>query len=118
MKLHRIDVEESTRHVRIEVGGVTVAESTRPRILSETGLPPRYYLPPEDVRTDLLTPTDTTSRCPFKGTATYWSLRAGERVLPDVVWSYPDPLPERADIAGFLCFYDDKVDVYIDGEPR
>ncbi len=114
--MSRISVEESTRHVRVEVDGVTVADSTRPRILHERGLPPRYYLPVSDVRMDLLTPSDTQTGCPYKGTARYWSLQLGERTLPDVVWSYPDPLPERQDIAALLCFYDGKVDLYLDGE--
>ena len=114
MKLHSIEVEQSTRTVRIEVEGVTVAESGRARILSETGAPPRYYLPREDVRMDLLTPTDSSTHCPFKGDASYWSLRVGEHTYPDIVWSYVDPKPEREDIAGLLCFYNDKVDLYLD----
>lgn len=118
MKLHKIDVEQATRHVRVEIDGVTVADSRRPRILSETGAPPRYYLPAEDVRTELLTPTDTSTHCPFKGDASYWSVRVGDRTYPDLVWSYPDPLPERADIAGLLCFYNEKVEVFVDGEPQ
>ncbi len=116
--MSRISVEESTRHVRVEVDGVAVADSTRSRILQEKGLPPRYYLPPADVRMDLFTPSDTTTRCPFKGTATYWSLQVGERMIRDVMWSYPDPLPERQDIAGLVSFYTDKVDLYLDGKPQ
>ncbi|WP_019876062.1 DUF427 domain-containing protein [Sporichthya polymorpha] len=116
MKLHQIDVEQSTRHVRVEVDGVVVAESRRPRILSETGAPARYYLPREDVRMDLLTPTDSSTYCPFKGDASYWSLRVGEQTYPDIVWSYVDPKPERADIAGLVCFYNEKVDLYLDDE--
>lgn len=116
--MSRISVEESTRHVRVEVDGVTVAESTRPRILHEKSLPPRYYLPLADVRTDLLIASDTETRCPYKGTASYWSLQVGERTLRDAVWGYRDPLPEREDIAGLVCFYDDKVDLYLDGQPQ
>lgn len=116
--MSRISVEESSSHVRVEVDGVTIAESSRPRILKERGLPPRYYLPTADVRMELLTPSETQSRCPYKGTASYWSLQLGDRTVPDVLWSYPDPLPERADIAGLVCFYDDKVDLYLDGKPQ
>ena len=87
----RVDVLSSSRHVRVEVDGVTVAESTSPRVLYETGLPPRYYLPKTHVRLDLLVPTDTVSHCPYKGRAEYWSVRAGDVVHEDLAWSYPDP---------------------------
>lgn len=116
--MSRISVEESNRHVRVEVDGVTVAESTRPRILRERGLRPRYYLPAEDVRAELLVPTDSSTSCPFKGAARYWSLQLGERTYPDVVWSYPTPIEDRTDIAGLLCFYDEKVDLFVDGEKQ
>lgn len=116
MKLHAIEVGKSTRVVRIEVDGVTVAESRRARVLTETGAPTRYYLPREDVRMGLLTPTDRSTHCPFKGDASYWSLRVGERTYPDIAWSYLDPKPEREDIAGLLCFYNDKVELFLDGE--
>ncbi len=116
--MSRIRVEESTRHIRIEVAGAPVAESQRPRILHERGLRPRYYLPPEDVRTELLTPSTTTSSCPYKGAATYWSLELDGRTYRDIVWSYGNPLEERADIAGLLCFYDEKVDLFVDGEKQ
>ncbi|GAA0616158.1 hypothetical protein GCM10009547_17750 [Sporichthya brevicatena] len=114
--MSRIGVEECPQRVRIEVDGVTVADSKRARVLRERGLPPRYYLPAEDVRTDLLTRTDSSTRCPYKGTASYWSLTVGGRIHTDLVWSYEDPIAERADIAGLLCFYDDQVDLYLDDE--
>jgi uncharacterized protein (DUF427 family) len=113
---HRVDILASSRHVRVEVDGVTVADSARPVILFETGLPPRYYLPLSDVRTDLLTPTATQTHCPYKGAATYWSVDAGQGPRPDLVWAYRAPLPESQKIAGLACFYDEKVDVYLDGE--
>jgi uncharacterized protein (DUF427 family) len=111
----RVDVLASTRHVRIEVDGVTVAESHQPRILFETGLPPRYYLPLADLRLDLLTPTDSQTHCPYKGTAGYLTLRVGEQTYPDFVWIYRSPLPESQKIAGLACFYNEKVDLYLDG---
>lgn len=111
----RVDILPSSRHVRVEAGGVTVAESRRPHLLFETGLPVRYYLPKVDVRLDLLTPSATVTHCPYKGRAEYWSLRVGETTHEDVVWSYPTPLPESERIAGLMSFYDDKLDVYIDG---
>jgi uncharacterized protein (DUF427 family) len=112
----RVDILASSRHVRVEVDGVTVAESARPVILFETGLPPRYYLPLSDVRTDLLTPTATLTHCPYKGTATYWSVDAGRGPRPDLAWAYRAPLAESQKVAGLACFYDEKVDVYLDGE--
>jgi uncharacterized protein (DUF427 family) len=111
----RVDILPSSRHVRIEVDGVTVAESTNPILLFETGLPARYYLPKTHLRLDLLTPTDTASYCPYKGKAEYWSVRAGDAVHEDLAWSYPTPLPESEGIAGLVCFYNEKVDLYVDG---
>jgi uncharacterized protein (DUF427 family) len=111
----RIDVLASSRHVRVEVDGVTVAESRAPRILFETGLPPRYYLPLPDVRMDLLRPSATQTSCPYKGTAGYWSLDVNGRVYEDLVWIYRTPLPESQKIAGLACFYNEKVDLYVDG---
>jgi uncharacterized protein (DUF427 family) len=111
----RVDILPSSRHVRIEVAGVTVAESASPRLLFETGLPPRYYLPKTHVRMDLLVPTDTVSHCPYKGQAEWWSVRTGDTVHDDLAWSYRSPLPESQKIAGHVAFYDEKVDVYVDG---
>ena len=111
----RVDILASSRHVRIEIDGVTVADSTSPRILFETGLPPRYYLPLTDVRTDLLRASDSVSHCPYKGTAAYWSVDTGTNVHKDVVWIYRTPLPESQKVAGLAAFYDERVDVFIDG---
>jgi uncharacterized protein (DUF427 family) len=111
----RVDILPSSRHVRVEVDGVTVAESTKPTLLFETGLPVRYYLPKTDVRMDLLAPTETSSHCPYKGDADYWSLSLGEMIVKDVAWSYRTPLPESQKIAGLVCFYPEKVDLYVDG---
>jgi uncharacterized protein (DUF427 family) len=111
----RIDILPSSRHVRIEVDGVTVAESSNPTLLFETGLPVRYYLPKTHVRLDLLTHTDSESHCPYKGQAEYWSVRTGDTVHEDIAWSYPTPLPESLGVAGHIAFYDEKVDVFVDG---
>lgn len=111
----RVDILASSRHVRVEMDGVTVADSHSPRILFETGLPPRYYLPLSDIRTDLLRPSGTTTHCPYKGTAGYWSVDTGKALHEDVVWIYRTPLPESQKIAGLAAFYDEKVDVFIDG---
>jgi len=103
-------------YTRVDVDGVTVADSRQPRILFETGLPPRYYLPLTDLRMDLLRPTDTQTHCPYKGTASYWSVDTGQAVHTDVVWLYRTPLPESQKVAGLACFYNEKVDIVLDGE--
>ncbi len=114
----RVDALRSSRTVRIEVGGIVVAETTRPTFLFETGLPRRTYFPKLDVRMDLLDPTDSSTMCPYKGTARYWSVRAGGEVHTDLAWSYDSPVRESAPIAGLVAFYDEKVDVMVDGRPQ
>ncbi|MBP2335166.1 uncharacterized protein (DUF427 family) [Saccharothrix coeruleofusca] len=111
----RIDALASSRHVQVSVGGVLVADSRRPVVLFETGLPPRYYLPMTDVRMDLLRPTDLRTGCPYKGTAEYWSVVVGDEVHENVVWGYRTPLPESQKIAGLVAFYNEKVDITLDG---
>ncbi|MGW6622707.1 DUF427 domain-containing protein [Nocardia sp. NPDC055002] len=111
----RVDILGSSRHVRVEIDGVTVADSHSPRILFETGLPARYYLPLTDVRMDLLTASDTHTSCPYKGTADYWNVRVGDTEHADIVWIYRTPLPESQKVAGLACFYNEKVDIYLDG---
>ncbi|MFB7877592.1 DUF427 domain-containing protein [Nocardia sp. NPDC056064] len=111
----RVDILASSRNVRVEVDGVTVADSSSPRILFETGLPARYYLPLPDVRMDLLTPSDTHSSCPYKGTADYWHVEVEGAEHRDIVWIYRTPLPESQKIAGLACFYNEKVDIFVDG---
>ena len=111
----RVDILPSSRHVRIEVDGVTIAETSKPTLLFETNLPVRYYLPKTHVRMDLLTPTESTSHCPYKGDAEYWSLALGDSAEPDMAWSYRTPLPESQKIAGLISFYPEKVELYVDG---
>ncbi len=108
----RIDVRRSSRHVRVEVGGETVAETRRPALLFETQLPTRYYLPPEDVRTEALEPSAHHTLCAYKGRASYHSLGA-ER---DVAWFYPDPLPDNAAIRDHIAFFNERADIEVDGE--
>lgn len=115
---HRVDVLESSRHVKVSVNGETVAETNRPRLLFETGLPTRYYIPREDVRMEWLVPTDTKTQCPYKGTASYWSLETGGERVEDVVWSYPEPLPETYKARDLMCFYNERVDLEVDGEKQ
>ena len=112
----RVDALPSSRHVRVEIDGVTVADTHRPVLLFETGLPTRYYVPREDVRLDLLAPTDHTTGCPYKGTARYWSWTAGADVPENIVWSYPEPLRAVTPIQGHIAFYNEAVDILVDGE--
>jgi uncharacterized protein (DUF427 family) len=111
----RVDVLASSRHVEVVLGGVKVADSRQPRLLFETGLPTRYYLPRVDLRLDLLIPSTTSTRCPYKGTAGYWSVRTNDALFEDIVWTYPTPAPESVKIAGLACFLNEKVDLYVDG---
>jgi uncharacterized protein (DUF427 family) len=113
----RIDALASSRHVLVRADGEILAESMRPVILYETGLRPRYYLPIEDVRSDLLRPSDASTACPYKGVARYWSARVGDRTWDDIAWSYPDPLPESEPIRDLVCFYDERIDVEVDSKP-
>jgi uncharacterized protein (DUF427 family) len=113
---HRVDVLSSSRHVRVVVAGQTVAESRRSRLLFETGLPTRYYLPKADVRMDLLVPTDSETQCPDKGKARYWSARVGDTVEEDIAWSYPFPIPECPKIENLIAFYNERADIWVDGE--
>jgi uncharacterized protein (DUF427 family) len=110
----RVDILESSRRVRVEIDGVTVADSVRPRLLFETGLPTRYYLPKTDVRLDLLEKSETVTHCPYKGSSDYWSVRIGGQLHRDLVWGYRTPLPESQKITGLVAFTDEKVDVYVD----
>jgi uncharacterized protein (DUF427 family) len=109
----RVDTLRSSRRVEVFIDGDRVAGSVRPLLLFETGLPTRYYLPFADVRMDLLTPSETISYCPYKGRARYFS----HPLVADVAWSYPDPIPENPKIRDLLCFYNERVDLVIDGEP-
>jgi uncharacterized protein (DUF427 family) len=114
----RLDIVGSTRPVRVEVGGITLAESSRARFLFETGVVSRHYVPQEDVRMDLLQKSATRSQCPYKGEAEYYSLidsNSGEIEKADIAWSYPAPLPEATPIASHICFHKRYVDgIYVD----
>lgn len=114
----RIDTLNSSRHIEVHVNGTLVADSHHPTLLFETGLPTRFYLPKPDVRMDLLVPTTTVSHCPYKGTAEYWSVRTDGEEHADLAWSYRAPLPESQKVAGLVAFFDEKVDVTVDGTPR
>ncbi|MFE9611610.1 DUF427 domain-containing protein [Streptomyces sp. NPDC006012] len=112
----RVDALPSSRHVLVEIDGTVVADTRHPVLLFETGLPTRYYIPREDVRLDLLRPTRHRTACPYKGTAEYWSWRGGADVPAGIVWSYPEPLRAVAAVKGLLAFYNEAVDITVDGE--
>jgi uncharacterized protein (DUF427 family) len=116
---HRIDVLNSSREVRVVVGGQVVALSRHARFLFETGLPVRYYLPKEDVRTDLLQPSNTKTACAYKGpTSRYWQATPADGTICDIAWCYEDPTPEVAAIAGRIAFFNERVDaICVDGKP-
>lgn len=114
---HRVDVLRSSRHVRVEAGGVLLAETTRPVMLFETGLPMRTYIPREDVDTGLLVPSETRTRCAYKGEASYWSVPPAGGDGVDLVWSYEAPLREVAEIAGLMAVFGERCDVTEDGVP-
>lgn len=107
---HRVDTHRTSRHVVVRAGGETVADTTRAVALFETGLGVRYYLPAEDVRIELLTPSETTSVCPYKGTAGYRTLTVGGQTLADAAWCYAVPFAEASEVAGYLAFDDDDDD--------
>jgi uncharacterized protein (DUF427 family) len=113
----RIDVLQGSQRVQIVGLGVMVADSRRPLLLFETGLPPRYYLPMTDVRMDLLLPSDTRTQCPYKGRAHYYHLNNGNTQVEDLFWSYRFPTLAMARIAGMLSFLPERAEaVSIDGE--
>lgn len=111
---HRIDVLASSRHVRLELDGAVLAESSRPTLLFEAMLPTRFYLPREDVRAELI-PSDKQTVCAYKGQASYLSPTVAGQVLPDLAWTYEQPQHDAARVRGLIAFFDERVDVELDG---
>jgi uncharacterized protein (DUF427 family) len=112
----RVDALRSTRRVRIELDGVVLAESSSPVLVFETGLPTRYYLNRTEVNFDHLQASETVTKCPYKGTTSgYWSVRVGDSIHPDLAWTYDFPTRQLIPIAGLIAFYNEKVDVIVDG---
>ncbi|KZT73609.1 DUF427-domain-containing protein [Daedalea quercina L-15889] len=112
----RINVVDAPRHVRVEVKGIEVANTIKPRLLFETSLPPRIYIPKDDCRTELLKSTELTTHCPYKGIANYYTveLPGGEKI-DNVVWYYGEPSESDAvGIKGYVSFYDTKVTLHVD----
>ena len=113
----RVDALPSKRHVRVVVDGHTVAETRRPHLVFETNQPGALLHPQEDVRMDMLTPSATTSRCPYKGPASYWSVKISGEAFSDLVWGYMEPIAEIPKIKGLLCFFHERgCDIYVDDE--
>ena len=112
----RIDVYPTSRHVRVLRDGEVLADTRRAKVLFETALPPRYYIPAEDVRTELLAPSPTRTRCAYKGLASYRHVRVGGRVVEDLVWTYPDPQHDAEPVRDLLSFFNERVDLELDGE--
>ncbi len=112
----RIDALASSRHVVVSLNGVELANSHKPTVLFETGVPARFYLPMTDVRLDLLTENSHHASCPYKGASVSFDAQVGADVVRDVAWTYVLPRPESTPIAGQICFYNEVVDIDIDGE--
>jgi uncharacterized protein (DUF427 family) len=110
---HNVVIIPANRHIEVRVSGQKLAESDRAMRLDETGAPARYYLPREDVRTELLRPTARKTTCPFKGQASYWSAQVGDELHKNLVWSYERPIPPARQIAGLMCFYNERVELII-----
>jgi uncharacterized protein (DUF427 family) len=113
---HRVDVLDTSRHVRVSIEGEVIADTTRAKVIFETGLPPRWYIPAEDVRTEALVASDTRTGCAYKGFACYRHVEAGGAVAKDLVWLYEDPTREAAPIKGYLAFFNERADIEVDGE--
>jgi uncharacterized protein (DUF427 family) len=112
---HRVDAIRSSRHIQVVIDGVLVADSYRPITLFETSLRTRYYIPFEDIHAEYLTPSHTHTYCPYKGRASYYHATINGKEYKDIVWGYPNPLPEALKAQGAWSFYNEKVDVYVDG---
>ena len=115
---HRVEIRDEPGHIVVSVDGTELAASSRTRVLHETGLPPRYYFPRADVHLEALDATDTETVCPFKGRASYSSVRTPAGEHRDVAWSYEEPIESAAAIAGYVCFYSERSDLTVDGEKQ
>ncbi len=116
MPNHRTDCVQSSRHIEVFIDGTKVADTHRPTLLFETGLPTRHYIPQHDCRLDLLESSNTLSRCPYKGEAHYYSINVNNTLHKDLIWYYRFPLHEAAGVRDLLCFFNEKVDIHEDGK--
>lgn len=113
---HTLEITAQPRHVEIAVDGVTIAASDRALVMQETGLPPRHYLPSDDVRLELTGESPTATACPFKGQASYLHFAVDGVEHRDLAWTYERPINGVEQIAGLICFFDERVDLTLDGE--
>ena len=118
MEGHALGFDDEPRRIVVSIDGITIADSSATVGMLETGLPVRHYFPRADVRMDLLDATTTETVCPFKGQASYWTVRAGEAEHRDVAWSYERPVEKAERLTDRICFYDERVDIAIDGEAQ
>ena len=114
----RVDTLPGSRHVRIERDGVLLAETRRPVLVFETGIATRFYIPREDVAMNVLRESETVSQCPYKGRASYLSAQIGSELVRDLAWTYTFPVPEAPRLEQLIAFFDERVDTWVDGEPR
>jgi uncharacterized protein (DUF427 family) len=114
---HTVTISPSDAHVEVRLGGEVLASTDRAKRLAETGLPDRWYLPPDDVRMDLLRKTSFQTTCPFKGEASYWSADVDGTTHDGIVWAYEAPIDAAADIAGYRSFYPTRTEITVDGTP-
>jgi uncharacterized protein (DUF427 family) len=112
---HRVDARPTSRHVVVSAGDAMLADTRRARALFETSLPTRWYLPREHVLVDLV-PSDLRTECAYKGVASYFSTRVGDDLLENIAWSYPQPRHDATGVRDLVCFFNEQVDLYIDGE--
>ncbi|HSH23528.1 MAG TPA: DUF427 domain-containing protein [Acidimicrobiales bacterium] len=113
----RVDAVRSSRSIRVELEGVVLARSAAPVMVFETGLPTRYYLNPTEISLERLRPSTTVTACPYKGvTSGYWSAQLGDSTYPDIAWTYDFPTRQLLPIAGLVGFYNEKVDIFLDGQ--
>ena len=110
---HPITIEPSSAHVVVKAGAAVVADSSNALTLNEANYPPIYYVPMADVDAELLVSSDTTSYCPYKGEASYYTIATGDGELTDAIWTYPEPYEAVADIAGYAAFYPDRVEITV-----
>jgi uncharacterized protein (DUF427 family) len=115
---HRLDIYRTKRRVRVMLGGEVLADSVRSLALFETALPPRFYIPADDVRTELLEPSEQRTRCAYKGSASYWHVRAGGELHEDIAWTYPEPDDDALEVRDLVAFFNERVELELDGVPQ
>jgi uncharacterized protein (DUF427 family) len=114
---HKLTFDEHPGRVRASVGGEVVFDTQRAKLLREGRLEPRLYVPVEDLNEAVLVPSDHSTHCPFKGDASYWSIRAGDRLVENAIWTYPEPIDPAPWLEGYASVFPDKVDEWLEEQP-